>query len=54
MLTNRDLETLEWINKYKAITVEQARYIFFNGLYEPARRRLAILEKDKILKSYIY
>lgn len=53
MLTKRDLEILEWINKYKAITVEQARYIFFKGSYEPARRRLSILEKDKILKSYL-
>lgn len=53
MLTDRDLEILEWIDKYKAITVEQARYIFFKGSYEAARRRLAILEKDKIIKSYI-
>lgn len=53
MLTNRDLEILEWIDKYKTITVEQARYIFFKGSYESARRRLSILEKDKILKSYI-
>lgn len=53
MLTDRDLEILEWIDKYKAISVEQARYIFFKGSYEAARRRLSILEKDKIIKSYI-
>lgn len=53
MLTDRDLEILQWIDKYKAISVEQARYIFFNGSYEAARRRLSVLEKDKIIKSYI-
>ena len=53
MLTDRDLEILEWIDKYKAISVEQARYIFFKGSYESARRRLSILEKDKVIKSYI-
>ena len=52
MLTNRDLEILEWIDKYKVISVEQARYIFFRGSYEAARRRLSILEKDKMIKSY--
>lgn len=53
MLTDRDLEILNWINKYRAISIEQCQWIFFNGSYESARRRLSILEKDKVIKSYI-
>ena len=53
MLTNRDLEILDWINKYKAISIEQCQILFFKGSYEAARRRLSILEKDKMIKSYI-
>lgn len=53
MLTDRDLEILSWIDKYRAISIEQCQYIFFKGSYEAARRRLSILEKDKIIKSYI-
>lgn len=53
MLTNRDFEILDWIKKYKAITIEQCQFLFFNGSYEAARRRLSILEKDYNIKSYI-
>ena len=53
MLTERDLKILDWIDKYKAITIEQCRYLFFDGSYEAARRRLSILEKDNTIKSYI-
>ena len=52
MLTERDLKILEWIDEFKAISIEQCRYIFFNGSYEAARRRLSTLEKDKSIKSY--
>lgn len=53
MLTDRDMNILDWLDKYKAITIEQAQYMFFNESYEAARRRLSLLEEYKILKSYI-
>lgn len=52
MLTDRDLNILNWIDNYRAITIEQAQFIFFKGSYEAARKRLGILEHDKIIKSY--
>lgn len=53
MLTNRDFEILDWIKEYKAITIEQCQFLFFNGSYEAARRRLALFEKEYNVKSYI-
>lgn len=52
MLMERDLKILDWIDNYKAITIEQAQHLFFNGSYEAARRRLSTLENDKTIKSY--
>lgn len=51
-LTERDNNLLIWIEKYKAITINQAKSIFFNGIYESARRRLFILEKEGYINSY--
>ena len=53
MLTDRDFKLLDWLKNYNAITIEQSQYLFFSGSYESARRRLSILEKDGIVKSYI-
>lgn len=53
MLTDRDFKLLEWLKNYNAITIEQSQYLFFFGSYEAARRRLSILEKDGIVKSYV-
>ncbi|MBI5987319.1 hypothetical protein [Clostridium perfringens] len=53
MLTKRDKEILKFIEKYKSITIRQAKYLFFKKSYEGARRRLAELEKFGLLKSSI-
>lgn len=53
MITARDKEILKFIENYKSITIRQAQYLFFNGSYEGARRRLAELEKFGLLKSSI-
>lgn len=52
MLKERDREILRWIEDYKAISVPQATELFFNGIYESARRRLKQLEAMQLLKSY--
>lgn len=51
MLTERDREILSWIEKYKSITLSQIQYLFFNGSYESARRRMKQLENMKFVKS---
>lgn len=51
MLTKRDREILTFIEDYKSITLSQAQYIFFNGNYECARRRLKQLENMNFIKS---
>lgn len=53
MLTNRDKEILQWIHEYDVLTINQAKYLFFNGAYDNARRRLRTLEQQEILNSYI-
>lgn len=53
MLTNRDKEILQWIHEYDVLTINQAKYLFFNGVYDNARRRLRTLEQQEILNSYI-
>lgn len=53
MLTSRDKEILRFIEEHKSLTIRQAQYLFFNGTYEGARRRLAELEKFGLLKSAI-
>lgn len=53
MLTSRDKEILRFIEEHKSLTIRQAQYLFFNGTYEGARRRLAELEKFGLLKSII-
>ena len=53
MLTERDRKVLNFIEKYKSISINQASNIFFNTSYEGARRRLKQLEEMKYIKSYI-
>lgn len=53
MLTKRDKEILIWIQDYGAITINQAKILFFKGSYDNARRRLRLLEKEEVLKSYV-
>lgn len=53
MVTKRDKEILIWIQDYKAITINQAKVLFFNNSYDNARRRLRLLEQQGILNSYI-
>lgn len=52
MLMQRDKDILRYLEDYKAISIKQTQKIFFNGVYGGARRRLADLEKMKLLKSY--
>lgn len=52
MITKRDREVIKWIEDHRAVTVNQATYMYFNGGYEQCRRRLKQLEDRKILKSY--
>lgn len=52
MLMQRDKDILRYLEDYKAISIKQAMKIFFNNSYGGARRRLAELEKMKLLKSY--
>lgn len=53
MITNRDKNIMIFLEQSHAITIEQASWLFFNGSYESARRRLSQLENvyHKI-KSY--
>lgn len=53
MLTERDKTILTWIEKHKAISVNQCTEIFFNHNYEGCRRRLKQLESMELLKSYV-
>lgn len=53
MLMPRDKELLKFIEKYRAITTQQAKDIFFEGLEKSAIRRLNQLEDEKILSSYM-
>lgn len=53
MLTKRDKEILLWIQEYDILTINQAKNLFFNGIYDNARRRLRVLEQQEILNSYI-
>lgn len=52
MLTERDRRLYKWIEDYKAITVNQATELFYEGQYESCRRRLKQLEDRGELKSY--
>lgn len=52
MLTDRDITLLDWLKTYKIITISQCQYLFFNGSYEAARRRLSLLEEQDLIKSY--
>ena len=52
MITRRDKDILIYIEKYGAITINQAKILFFNNRYDNARRRLRLLEQQEILKSY--
>lgn len=53
MLTRRDKEILNWIQEYDVITINQAKSLFFNNVYDNARRRLRVLEQQGVLNSYI-
>lgn len=53
MLTKRDKEILLWIQEYDILTINQAKNLFFNGIYDNARRRLRVLEQQEILNSYM-
>lgn len=53
MLTKRDKEILNWIQEYDILTINQAKSLFFNNVYDNARRRLRVLERQEILNSYI-
>lgn len=50
MVTDRDRKLLNFIEKYKSITISQAQYIFYGGNYEVARRRLKQMQEEKLLK----
>lgn len=52
MLMQRDKDILRYLEDNKAISIKQATKIFFKNSYGGARRRLADLEKMKLLKSY--
>lgn len=51
-MTQRDKDVLRFIEKYKAITTQQARHIFFNGCEKSTIRRLNQLEDLKIIEGY--
>ena len=53
MLTKRDKEILNWIQEYDILTINQAKSLFFNNVYDNARRRLRVLEQQEIINSYI-
>lgn len=52
MITSRDKQILRWMEKYNAITINQAKTLFFNGRYDNARRRLRLLEQQDVISSY--
>ena len=51
-LTKRDNDLLIWVEKYKAITINQAKSIFFDRVCESVRRRISILEDNGFITSY--
>lgn len=52
MITSRDKEVFKFLEKYRAISSQQAKYIFFDGLESSSIRRLNKLEEIGALKSY--
>lgn len=52
MLTDRDKKVLSFIEKYGALTIQQASTLFFNNLNVSCTRRLLQLESQGLLKSY--
>ena len=52
MLTDRDKKVLSFIEKYGALTIQQASTLFFNNLNVSCTRRLLQLERQGLLKSY--
>lgn len=55
LLMPRDKQILKFIEDYGSITIKQCAKIFFtnnNMAYDQARKRLAILFKNKFLKRY--
>lgn len=52
MLTDRDRQVLRFLEDNRAITTQQAKYIFFDGIERSAIRRLNQLEDDGVISSY--
>lgn len=52
MRTQRDKRVEIFLEKYKGITTQQARWIFYDGLEKSTVRRLCQLEEEKSLESY--
>lgn len=52
IMTDRDKKLCKFIEEYGAITTQQAKWIFFNGLQTSTIRRLNQLEKHNVLSSY--
>lgn len=56
MIKSRDRDILDFLAKYKAISIKQASRLFFNGIkysYTTARKRLKKLEEMEVIESYI-
>jgi len=56
MLNYRDREVINYLNKYKAITIKQASRLFCSEVkykYNSAMKRLKRLEEMEAIKSYI-
>lgn len=53
MLKDRDKKVLQWIEDYSCISLKQANVMFFDGIYVSCRRRMAKLQSDGFLNSYI-
>lgn len=53
MLKDRDKLVLKWIEDFGAISLKQTSIIHFDGIYVSARRRMAKLQADGFLNSYI-
>lgn len=52
LITARDKQIFKFIEKYKAISSQQAKDIFFQGLESSTSRRLTALERSNTLTSY--
>lgn len=52
IMTGRDKRIFKFIEDYGAITTQQAKWIFFDGLQTSTIRRMNQLEKANILESY--